>query len=184
MRQRRKKCMRNAAAFLAPVVFILGLPAWFLFPVEVKPLQSDAVLVLAGAADGRHELGADLIGRGISQDFVVSNPSGSKARVGSAYCRGAKQPPKAKRVWCMRPDPVSTVGEAVTVGKMAESEGWTTLTVVTNRPHTHRVRTIFRECTGLDVTVVYVASIDREEMPYRVAREIGGYLKFWFTSPC
>lgn len=84
----------------------------------------------------------------------------------------------------MRSDPVTTAGEAMAMGRLAEEEGWATLTAVTNRPHTRRVRTMFNQCTNLDVTVVSVDYVNMSWMPYHVAREIGGYIKFWLTNPC
>lgn len=70
------------------------------------------------------------------------------------------------------------------MGRIAEEEGWATLTAVTNRPHTHRVRAVFKQCTNLDVVVVSTDYVNMTRMPYHVGREIGGYIKFWLTNPC
>lgn len=183
-RRRRTRRKRNVAAFLAPILLILGVPVWFLFPPREAPVPSDAVLVIAGASDGRHELGAQLVEEGISPNFVVSNSSGTRDKVGSAHCRGKDRPDEAVEIWCMRAYPVTTAGEAMAMGKLAEEEGWATLTAVTNRPHTRRVRTMFQQCTDLDVTVVPVDYVNMTRMPYHVSREIGGYIKFWITNPC
>lgn len=181
LRRRRK---RIVAPLIASILLAIGFPAFFLFPSSTPPMPSDAVLVLAGVSDGRHQLGAELIGEGISQNFVVSNPLGPHDKVGHAYCQGRDLLEGASRVWCMRPIPVTTVGEAMTIGKLAEEEGWTTLTAVTNRPHTRRVQTIFEQCTNLDVDVVSISRIDVSWLPYHLAQEIGGYIKFWITNPC
>ena len=58
------------------------------------------------------------------------------------------------------------------------------LTAVTNRPHTRRVRTIFDQCTELDVAVVPIDDVVVWRAPIHVAREVAGYAKFWFTNPC
>lgn len=183
-RQRSRRRKWNLLAFLAPILLILGVPAWFLFPLRDSPVSSDAVVVIAGAADGRHQLGAQLVEEGISKNFVVSNPAGSRDKVGSAHCRGKDQPEGVTQTWCMRPTPITTVGEAMTMGRIAEEEGWATLTAVTNRPHTHRVRAVFKQCTNLDVVVVSTDYVNMTRMPYHVGREIGGYIKFWLTNPC
>lgn len=183
-RQRRVRRKRNLGAFLASILLILGAPVWFLFPPREVPAPSSAVLVIAGPSDGRHELGAQMVEEGISQQFVVSNPAGARDEVGSAHCRGKDRPESAVETWCMRSDPKTTAGEAMTMNKLAQAEAWETVNAVTNRPHARRVRTIFERCTDLDVTVVPIAQVDIIRMPVHVAREIAGYIKFWLTNPC
>lgn len=85
--------------------------------------------------------------------------------------------------WCMQPNPVTTVGEGLTMRELAE-EGWITVTAVTNRPQTRRTRSTFEECTDLNVTVAPVDYVNMTRMIYHVAREIGSYIKFWLTNPC
>jgi uncharacterized SAM-binding protein YcdF (DUF218 family) len=162
----------------------VGLPAWFLFPPKEAVFSSDAVMVLAGAPDGRLQTGAKLVEDGISQNFVVSNPLGTADKTGSAYCRGKDQPEGATQVWCLLPDPVTTVGEVMTVRELAAKEGWSSLTVVTKTPHIRRVRTMFEKCTDLNVVVVPNPHFSWKQIPYHVIREISGYLKFWVTNPC
>lgn len=147
-------------------------------------MGADAVVILAGASDGRHQLGAELVHAGVSGNFVVSNPSGFEDHVGSAFCRGAKIPVEANAAWCLIPDPVTTTGEALTVGQLAEQQGWKEIVVVTNRPHTHRVRTMFKDCTDLETSVVNIGEIDWRYFHRSLAREIGGYLKYWVNDPC
>ena len=99
---------RHAIAFVLPILLILGIPAWFLFPPQDEPQQADAVLVIAGASDGRHELGAKLIEDGVSENFVVSNSSGPEDKVGYAHCNDDSKPASAAETWCMKSDPVTT----------------------------------------------------------------------------
>lgn len=165
------------------VLVFVGLGFWFLNPPRQEPVAADAVLVLAGQTDGRHQLGVDLVEAGHADSLVVSNPRGTGDRAGSAACRGDHRPEGAE-TWCLSPHPVTTAGEAMTFQRLAEEEGWTSLNVVTNRPHTYRVRTIFEQCTDLDVTVVTLENLFWERVPYHVAREIGGFLKHWVTDPC
>lgn len=163
---------------------VIAVPAWLLFPPQGTPVPSDAVMVIAGSSDGRHQVGAQLVEEGISQNYVVSNPLGNKDRVGSAHCRGADRPAAAVESWCLRPEPVTTTGEALTMGELAAAQGWTTATVVTNRTHARRVSTMFEQCTNLDATVIYRNYIQKEIVKDQVLHEIGGYLKFWLTNPC
>lgn len=183
-RGRRER--RRAIAFVGVILFllILGVSAWFLFPIQDEPRESDAVLVMAGASDGRHELGAQLIEDGVSENFVVSNPSGANGKVGYAHCQGSSKPESATATWCMKPRPVTTTGEALSIDKLAKEEGWVSVTAVTNRPHNHRVRTNLEHCTDLDYSVVSIDEVNFSQVPVQIAREIGGYLKFWMTNPC
>ena len=157
---RLKKRWRIVVSVLVPVLLVIGVPAWFLLPPREMAVPSDAVVVLAGASDGRHQLGAQLVEEGTAENFVVSNPRGAGDRVGSAHCRGQDRP------------------------EGAAEEGWSELTVVTNRPHNRRVRTMFEHCTDLEVTVVSSQWVNKVRVPYHVAREVAGYMKFWITDPC
>lgn len=169
------------------MVFILTItliPAWFIFPPRDEAEHADAVLVLAGASDNRHELAAQLIEEGFSHNLVVSNPDGEIEKTGSAYCRGNLQPNSADEVVCMKPEPSTTNGEALTIEELAAKHSRTSVAVVTNRPHTRRVRTNFDQCTELDVAVIRIEVVVVWRFPMHVAREVAGYLKFWFTDPC
>lgn len=178
-RYRRKLC-----AFFLPIIVILGIPAWFLFPPRDAPAESDSVFVLAGAADGRHQLGAQLVSHGVSENFVVSNSTGIRDRMGSAHCRGDYRPKEPISTWCLVSDPVSTTGEAIAIGRLSEEEGWSSVTAVTNRPHARRVRAILSQCTDLDVQVVTIENIEVTRAPIGIAREIAGFVKFWLSRPC
>lgn len=175
---------RQVFAFAAPIVVILGLPAWFLFPPQYGPCKSDVMLVFAGASDGRHELGAQLIEEGISENFVVSNTSGPRDKVGFAHCAGELRPESATNTWCMKSDPATTTGEALAIEKLAKQQGWNSVTAVTDRPHNHCVRTNLNRCSDLESTVVSIDEFNVVRAPARIAREIGGYIKFWVTNPC
>ncbi|NLA55737.1 MAG: DUF218 domain-containing protein [Corynebacterium humireducens] len=172
------------AAALVSLSLTLGVPSWLLFPPQETPGRSNAVMVIAGSSDGRHQLGAQLVEQGIAPNYVVSNPLGFRDKVGSAHCRGVDRPENALETWCLRPEPVTTTGEALTMGKLAEAQGWATATVVTSRTHARRVRTMFEQCTNLDISVVYMDYIQRKTITDRVLHEIGGYIKFWITNPC
>lgn len=175
---------RRTITFITPIVLILGVPAWFLFPPQDEPREVDAVLVIAGASDGRHELGAQLIDDGVSENFVVSNSAGARDKAGYSHCNGDARPESAAETWCMKSDPVTTTGEAMAIDKLAKQEGWTSVVAVTNRPHNHRVRTNLERCTDLEYSVVSVDNLNVTRTPYHIAREIGGYVKFWVTNPC
>ena len=47
-RRRAARRLRRIVAFVVPILLMLGPPAWFLFPPQVEPTKSDAVLVIGG----------------------------------------------------------------------------------------------------------------------------------------
>lgn len=158
--------------------------SFFVYPAKAQPHKVDAILVLAGSSDGRHELGAQLVEEGYSSNFVVSNPAGAKDKVGYAHCAGAKRPSGATS-YCMDPYPVITSGEARTFNELAAEHGWQSVLVVTSRTHTQRVRLMFNECFSGDSTVYSVPNpINRADLKDAILHEIGGFAKFWITSPC
>lgn len=154
-------------------------------PITKTVRPADAVFVIAGSSDGRHELGAALVRAGVAKNFVVSNPRGPADHTGWEYChRENKHTPGADKIICLTPDPVTTRGEARTINDLAESYGWQRIIVVTNRPHTHRVRLIYQACTPLDVQVLHIKGIHVGLAPYHVLREVLGTAKFLIQRPC
>ena len=49
--------------------------------------------------------------------------------------------------------------------------------VVTNRPHTLRVKTWMRNATGLDVRVTPVERVDKAMLPVHLVWEVAGWIK-------
>lgn len=167
-----------ALAVLVAAVFVV-----FLSPSRPAPASADVVVVLAGADDGRHSFAKDLVEEGVANNFVVSNPGGAREQERSRLCRGAERPVGA-RSYCLKPDPTTTTGEAQAFHRLAEEERWESAVVVTNRPHRHRVRLNFAQCTEVDTQVVSIDRVVWERAPYHVAREVGGFLKHVLSNPC
>lgn len=169
---------------LISVVLLCGLVlAWFVYPTKAEPQPVDVVLVLAGSSDGRHQYGAQLVKEGYASNYVVSNPSGARDKVGYAHCAGKLRPKNASS-FCMDPYPVITSGEARTFNELAKKEKWESVLVVTSRTHTQRVRSMFSQCYTGNSTVLNVNSLGRAGLHNAVLHEIGGYIKFWITAPC
>lgn len=185
---RRPARRRLAIAALALVVLVLaawvGFGAWLLSGRHrSEPVPSDAIVVLAGADDGRHALGAELHREGLAPRLLVSNPLGPREPKASALCAG----PGAT---CFIPNPRTTEGEAAAVRRIAREAadsggGWTRILVVTNEPHAARAGAFFRRCLAgagaggadVEVRVVSVDRIDVPRLPVHVAREAAGFAK-------
>ncbi|WP_080796397.1 YdcF family protein [Corynebacterium pacaense] len=176
--------LRAAALLLtALVVGAVAFIAWLLLPPNELPPRADVVMVVAGASDGRHELGARIVDDLDTRSFVVSNPNGTRDVKGSSFCRGVDRPRNAE-TWCLDPHPVTTAGEAMTLGELAREQGWESAVIVTNRPHSRRVEYIFRDCTDLQIDVVHISTVNLELLPYHLAREAAGFGRHLLADPC
>ncbi|MFC6145608.1 YdcF family protein [Corynebacterium nasicanis] len=169
---------------LVLLVVLALVPVWLIFPPRPEVTHSDAVFVIAGSWDGRHELGAQLVEEGMADNYVVSNPEGSKDIYGYAHCAGEDRPAAPGGVWCMDPTPETTTGEGQTFATLAQEQGWSSVIAVTSRTHARRVQLVLDRCTDLRATVLPVETLDKDILGILIAREIGGHLKFWFTRPC
>lgn len=184
MKRKRGRWQLNAAVAVCLVVAAaVAMVAFFLLPPRAELGRADVVVVLAGADDGRHALGRQLIEEGRAENLVVSNPNGEREIVGSSLCRGANRPKQAE-TRCMMPSPVTTTGEALTFELIAQEEGWDTAIVVTNRPHTRRARMNFEECSSVATTVVNIDRVVWQYVLMHAAREVGGFIKHYVNDPC
>lgn len=181
----RRRHIWQAILLILGVAIVMSalFSAWLLFPPKNTPKQSDVVVVMAGATDGRHDLGHELVRSGVAHNLVVSNPHGHWDPAGYALCAQSVVP-KDIETWCMDPLPPTTTGEAKTFESLAIREGWDSVMVVTNRPHHRRVKLNFERCTNLEATVISIEGVNKRAALYHVSRELGGFLKFWITRPC
>lgn len=176
----RAAALLSAAVALAFVVIVAVL----LNPPRERPAAADVVVVIAGSSDGRHELAAELIRAGVADNLVVSHPGGRRGDpVGYDLCRG-EGIPEGVDIWCMKPQPPTTTGEVQTFERLAQEQGWRTAVATTNRPHHYRVRLNFSQCSSVQASVASIAELYPREVPYLVAREIGGFAKHFLTRPC
>lgn len=84
----------------------------------------------------------------------------------------------------MKPDPITTAGEAMAFREIAYAEEWSSATVVTGRTHARRVKTIFEHCTDLDVNVISTDVVDRKIVKAQILHELGAFVKFWLRDSC
>lgn len=162
----------------------LALTAWGAFllqPRADEPVPADAVVMLAGADDGRHLYARDLVNAGYADTLLVSNPDRNSERVAQRLCTGRARPADAEVV-CVSPDPRTTWGEAESVASIARARGWERILVVTNRPHTLRSGMWMRNATGLDVRMVPIERLDRAMLPVHLVWEIAGFAKGRFNG--
>jgi len=139
---------------------------WFVYATVniVSPSQReldkrvDAVVSLAPQYY-RLPLAQQLVADGVADTLAVSYFDHDTSRIplnGTGEPVPLAQHCELEHVVCFRPAD-ATAGEAVALAKMASSESWQSLTVVTNQHHAFRTRFIFDRCLGeqVDVNVVY-----------------------------
>lgn len=180
-RRSRRRTLRRVTVGVgaAVVVAALALTAWGAFllqPHGDEPVRADAVVMLAGADDGRHLYARDLVEAGYADTLLVSNPGGNSETVARRLCTGIARPADAEVV-CFSPEPRTTWGEALTVDAIARARGWERVLVVTNRPHTLRAGTWMRNATDLDVRMTPIDRVDRAMLPVHLVWEVAGWIK-------
>jgi uncharacterized SAM-binding protein YcdF (DUF218 family) len=180
-RPRRGPRLRRAAVAATAVATVaaLALSAWGAFllqPRADEPVRADAVVMLAGADDGRHLYARDLVDAGYADELLVSNPGGNSERIARRLCTGIARPADAE-VACFAPEPRTTWGEAQAVAAIARARGWERILVVTNRPHTLRAGLWMRGATGLDVRMTPIERVDWPMLPVHAVWELAGFVK-------
>jgi uncharacterized SAM-binding protein YcdF (DUF218 family) len=125
---------------------VLAVGAAIVWPRDDVPDDPAAIVVLGGAGPERIDLGIELH----EQHGGVLVLSSSAMNFG--LDRGLTC--EDDDVLCIMPMPETTIGEAQTVARLADEQGWDHLTVVTSRFHTARARLLFRQCLGDDVSIV------------------------------
>lgn len=166
------------------VIVWVGLGAWFLSDRHrSEPVASDAIVMLAGADDGRHRVARNLLQDGYAPELLVSNPDSAGKKKAAKLCR-------MKATDCFSPMPKTTAGEVRAVREAAEEaedsgEGWESILVVTNKPHAARAGAFFRRCLEearedggpIAVRVVSIEGLDKSRLPIHVLRETAGFIK-------
>lgn len=161
-------------AALAVILLVIGVTGLIVFTNATEdPLRrADAVIVLGGEHDGREEYGLELVRDGVAPVLVMSDPYPAEDEFMREMCQTAV--PDVE-VLCLKPEPLTTLGEAVMTRELAEQNGWQTVIVVSWRYHLPRARTIFRECYSADPEAMVMRAIPRE-YDYSVPRWLFTYL--------
>lgn len=186
---RSSHCLHRFASVLlaCALVFVVvwaGLGAWFLSDRHrSEPVKSDAIVMLAGANDGRHRVARNLLEDGYAPELLVSSPDGAGRKQAAELCL-------EKATECFTPVPKTTAGEVKFVREAADEakesgHAWHDIIVVTNKPHAARAGDFFRKClddegdNGAPVTVrvVSIEGLDRSRLPIHVLREAAGFVK-------
>lgn len=145
------RILRGALIGVSVCVLLWLLLAYELFydPPLGEVHDVDAVVVLAGAADERREVGEALVDGGFAPELVLS----STGLPGNASTDAACSEDTGGTT-CFRPDPLTTRGEARAVAALARERGWDSMIVVTSTYHVTRAHVNVSQCSDADVTMV------------------------------
>lgn len=138
-------------ASTAVVVVLIAIAALdvrlFVVPASDPPARTDAIVVLGGSTfTDRLNAAVRLAERYPHTPLVVSTP-------GEVPCPDADDVPAGTPVFCFRPDPSSTQGEARAAAALAKKHGWTSMSVVTTADQVWRARLRFARCYAGDLRV-------------------------------
>jgi uncharacterized SAM-binding protein YcdF (DUF218 family) len=165
-------------ALVTAVVLVVGVIAvnvrLFVYPASSTPAHADAVVVLAGGSGERLDKGLELVRHGVASNLVVSNGSGM-------LCDGNQ----SFSVFCFRPDPDDTRGEAEAVGRIATQQGWDHLVLVTSDYHATRAHLLLDRCFPgtVDVTTAHSSHAPLPLLS-AIAHEWGGLVESAFQRDC
>ncbi|TSE00455.1 YdcF family protein [Skermania sp. ID1734] len=174
---------RRTVVVLGVVIAVVIGAVVALWPVYVnpmvdKPAPSDAIVVLGGAHDGREELGLQLARAGYAPQVVFSNPYRHSPLV-NRICHGGY----SFRVRCFAPKPATTRGEGREIARLARTEHWRRVIVITFTPHVSRARYIIGKCTDISVLMVPVRpKLSLGRWAYNFLYQSAGYALAAFQS--
>ena len=163
------------------IAVVAGWPV-YVCPQVDQPRRADAVFVLGGADYGRYPFGFELGTQGWARTVVVSNPNGTDDPWLSETCR---TPQAAFELICFSPTPATTRGEGQELRRLAAERGWSTVIVVTSRPHISRARFILARCfTGELVMVATPTPTSIKRWAFEYIAQTAGYIRAVLQPGC
>lgn len=141
------------AILITPVLIYYALIALGAILIVADPIvEVDAVVILSGDRGDRLSMAADMLERELVDSLVITNtnPASNQQLVNEAVRLGFNP----SNIYITELEVDSTVDEARAVLKLARSQGWSSLKVVTDPFHSLRTRIIFnRELRGSGVSI-------------------------------
>lgn len=136
----------------------LIVTAQIIFPKQVEPRHSDAIVSLAPELD-RLPLAQRLFDSGLADTLAISRPEARDERAehtsaAPLACDKEDEPD----IICFTPAASETLGEAEKVSELASAHDWKSVTVVTSRYHAFRTQFIFNQCLPDGVQAQVISS--------------------------
>ncbi len=149
LRTRRARVVAGVTLAVVVVAFCALTLRLFVLPDVNAPERSDAVAVLGGGSSDPPDEGVKLAREGYAPNAVFSlNPS--------QQCETFVKALPGIDVFCFRPDPSTTQGEAREIGRLAARHGWHRIIVVMPTTQATRARLRIGRCYPGQVVEVAV----------------------------
>ena len=140
---------RFVLPWVAALVAVLVCPLSLLVFPSQRPVGRADVVFVIGPPDGwRVDWAKQLVNNGLARAMMISVPDVQGWDLCAVGSSGGVQ------VFCERPDPFTTQGEARWLRDMMAQHGWGSATVITVTPHVSRTRLYFERCIPAGVNVV------------------------------
>ena len=164
-------------AWLVAAVLVIGRPC------DHHPTHADAIVGLGWpVAQDRIVTAQRLVDAGVSSNLVISLFAEEQPLTHQRYC---ESPPAGIEVFCFRPDPGTTRGEARFVRTLAAARGWRHLVVVTSTYHVSRARMVFQRCYSGRLEMVGTShGMSLGKWAYEYLYETGAFVKAAFEDGC
>lgn len=147
---------------VAGALFVAATARLYVWPARGAPARADAIVLFNGQGDRLDEALA-LARAHVAPDLLISR--------GSRTATNSCAPPlPGIAVTCFDPDPVTTQGEAEFAGRMAATNHWHSVVLVTSRPQDTRARLRMARCFGGRISVA-TAPLRAREWPKAIAYE-------------
>lgn len=171
---------------LAAMVVVLALVAagWSVYvrPPRDEVHPADAILVLGGPGATRYSVGLEYALEGYAPRVVISNPIGSESVWLTDLCTHRRY---EFSVSCFEPEPPTTRGEARELRRLAQSEGWGSVIVVTQTPHITRARYILGRCFDGELMVVdSMDDLSAWDWAWGYVYQTAGYIRAALQTGC
>ncbi|MEN4450258.1 YdcF family protein [Mycobacterium sp. SM3041] len=169
-----------SAALIA--VLAAGLPV-YVYPKVDRLQRADAIVVLGGYGADRFEYGMNLAEHGWAPTAVLSvyNPTNDAAITN--VCEGRTR--RSISIVCFTANPLTTLGEARELRRLAAEHNWHRIIVVTARSHISRARYIVGKCfAGEIIMVPSPMIISRARWVYEYFYQTAGYIRTIVQPGC
>lgn len=165
------------------VVGLIGRPI-YMSPATDDPnaVTTDVVMVLGPPTDQRMFVAQHMIDEGHAKALMVSwDPKATQYTAAKDACTTKQTFP----VFCEKPVPFSTRGEAEWLATLSQDQGWKSAAVVTFRPQITRARALMNRCAvpGLKMIDSH-DEISAFAWFYQYAYQTGGFIKMGPTQEC
>jgi uncharacterized SAM-binding protein YcdF (DUF218 family) len=149
------------ATFVAALLLVVALVGVFYFTnyPDDAVRKADAIVVLGGEHDGREQYGLKLLREGVAPVLLMSNPYPASDSTMQRMCATRVQ---NAEVLCLRPEPLTTRGEALLTRQLAQARNWRTIVIVSWRFHLPRAKMIFEKCFSDEPGALIMRAVPRQ----------------------